>query len=127
MAVGPSQKNFFSFKKRCSATNMGLIGSNKRFLWAGVGAPGSMHDLTLLQCSDIFNEIEACHCIPHQVLMLPGGYGRIPFTTVGDAAFTSRSWLLKAFPDTCLNEDGKSLTKKLNVEDPILKRSLCVA
>ena len=46
-------KNFFSFKTRYSVTNMGLIGANKRFLWAGVGAPGSMHDSTLLQSSDI--------------------------------------------------------------------------
>ena len=40
-------KNFFSFKKRYSVTNMGLIASNKRFLWAGVGAPGSMQSLLL--------------------------------------------------------------------------------
>ena len=69
---------------------MGLIASNKRFLWAGVGAPGSMHDLTLFQSTDIFNAIETGHCIPHQVLELLG-YGQIPFTTVGDAAFPSRS------------------------------------
>ena len=61
-------KNCFSFKKRYSATNMGLIASNKRFLWAGVGAPGSMHDTTLLHSADIFSAIETSHCIPHQVL-----------------------------------------------------------
>lgn len=55
---------------------MGFIASNKRFLWAGVGAPGSMHDSTLLQSTDIFNAIETVHCIPNQVLELHG-YGQI--------------------------------------------------
>ena len=57
-------KNFFSFKKRYSVTNMGFIGANKRFLWAGVGAPGSVHDSTLLQSSEIFRSIESGHCLP---------------------------------------------------------------
>ena len=42
-------KNFFSFKKNYSMTNMGLIASNKLFLWEGVGALGSIYDSTLLQ------------------------------------------------------------------------------
>ena len=33
-------KNFYSFKKRYSVSSLGFIGSNKRFLWAAVGAPG---------------------------------------------------------------------------------------
>ena len=42
--VNTKLKNYFSFKKRYSVSNMGLIGSNKRFMWAAVGAPGSTHD-----------------------------------------------------------------------------------
>ena len=55
---------------------MGLIAANKRFLWAGVGAPGSMHDSTILQSSDIFNSIQEGQVLPYQVLKLPG-YGEI--------------------------------------------------
>ena len=33
-------KNFFSFKKRYSTNNLGLVGYNKRFLNAVIGAPG---------------------------------------------------------------------------------------
>lgn len=91
---------------------MGLIASNKRFFWAGVGAPGSMHDSTLLQSTDIFNAIETSHCIPHQVLELPG-YGQIPFTTVGDAAFPSCSWLIKAFSDSTKDAKEKNFNTKL--------------
>ena len=104
--------NFFSFKKRYSVTNMALIAANKRFLWAGVGAPGSMHDSTLLQSSEIFNSIEAGQCIPNQVLNLPG-YGEIPLATIGDAAFPSRSWLLKDFPDFANNTKEKNFNAKL--------------
>ena len=110
-------KNFFSFKKRYSVTNMGSIVSNKRFLWAGVGAPGSLHDSTLLQSTDIFNATETGHCIPHQVLELPG-YGQIPFTTVGDAAFPSFSWLIKAFPNSTKDAKEKNFNTKSSYKKP---------
>ena len=37
-------KNFYSYKKRHSVTNVGFIGHNKHFMWAAVSAPGSTHD-----------------------------------------------------------------------------------
>ena len=40
---------------------MGFIGSNKRFLWAAVGAPGSTHDSRLLKSCDLFAEIQQGH------------------------------------------------------------------
>ena len=46
--ISSNLKNFFNFKKRYSVTNMGLIAANKRFIWAGVGAPGSVHDSSLV-------------------------------------------------------------------------------
>ena len=56
--VSTNLKNFYSFKKRYSITNMALIGYNKRFLWADVGAPGSTHDARLLRTSRIYSDIE---------------------------------------------------------------------
>ena len=45
-------KQYFSFKKRYTVTNMGLISYNKRYLYAAVGASGSTHDSRLLKnCS----------------------------------------------------------------------------
>ena len=82
---------------------MGLIAANKRFLWAGVGAPGSIHDATLLKSSPIFNEIESGYVLPNCQINLPG-YGNIPLATVGDSAFPARSWLMKAFDDTTKNQ-----------------------
>jgi len=84
--ISSNLKNFFSFKKHYSVTNMCLTGCNKRFLWAGVGTPGSMHDSTILQSSDIFNVIEAGNYLPNKVLTLPG-YGEISFAALEDAAF----------------------------------------
>ncbi|KAK2547249.1 hypothetical protein P5673_032879 [Acropora cervicornis] len=64
------------FKKRLikcySVTNMGFVGANKRFLWADVGAPGSVHDSTLSQSSPIFTDIESGRVLPNNVLRLPG-------------------------------------------------------
>ena len=109
--ISSNLKNFYSFKKRYSITNMGLVGANKRFLWAGVGAPGSVHDSTL-KSSSIFNEIESGNVLPNKVLSLPR-YGEIPFTMVGDSAFPARSWLLKAYPDTTKDQKEKYFNIKL--------------
>lgn len=110
--ISSNLKNFFNFKKRYSVTNMGLVGANKRFLWAGVGVPGSVHDSTLLQSSPIFSEIESGHILPNNVLSLPG-YGEVPLAMVGDSAFPARSWLLKAYPDTTKNKKEKYFNVKL--------------
>ena len=91
-------KNFYSYKKRYSVTNMALIGHNKRFMFAAVGAPGSTHDSRLLKSCDIFSEIENGHVLPNSRLNLHP-YGEIPFATVGDSAFPNPSWLLKPFKD----------------------------
>ena len=71
--ISSNLKKKFNFKKRYCVTNKGLIAANKRFLWTGVGAPGSVHDSTLLQSSTIFYEIESGHVLPHNVLILPQG------------------------------------------------------
>ena len=52
-------EEFFNCNKRYSVTNKGLIAAHKIFLWAGVSAPGSVYDSTLLQSSSIFHEIES--------------------------------------------------------------------
>lgn len=38
--VSTTLKNFYSYKKRYSISNMGFIGYNMRFLWAAVDAQG---------------------------------------------------------------------------------------
>ena len=50
-------KQYFSFKKRYTVTNMGLISYNKRFLYAAVGAPGSTHDSRLLKNCSLYKKI----------------------------------------------------------------------
>ena len=110
--ISSNLKNFYNFKKRYSVTNMGFVGANKRFLWAGVGAPGSVHDSTLLQSSPIFTDIESGRVLPNNVLRLPG-HGEIPLRVVGDSAFPARPWLLKAYPDTTKNQKEVYFNKKL--------------
>ena len=40
-------------------------------------------------------------------------HGEIPFVTVGDSAFPSRVWLMKAFPDTTGDPAEINFNKKL--------------
>ena len=68
MYTSRNLKNFYNFKKPNSVTNMGFVGANKRFLGAGVGAPGSVHDSNLLQSSPIFTDIESGQVLPDNVL-----------------------------------------------------------
>ena len=83
--VSTKLKNYYSFKKRYSVSSMALVGANKRFLWAAVGAPGSTHDSRLLRSSDLYTEIQRGNVFPNTTLRLPE-HGDIPITTVGDSA-----------------------------------------
>ena len=96
--VSTKLKNFYSYKKRYSVTNMGFIGHNKRFMWAAVGAPGSTRDSRLLRSCGIYSEIEAGHVLPHRSLNLHPSV-EIPFTIVGNSAFPNHSWLLKPYKE----------------------------
>ena len=84
--VSTQLKNFYSYKRRYSVTNMAFIGYNKHFMWSAVGAPGSTHDSRLLQSCHIYHKIADGHVLPSMSLNLRP-YGKITFTTVGDSAF----------------------------------------
>ena len=99
-------KNYFSFKKRYSVSSMGFIASNKRFLWAAVGAPGSTHDSRLLRNCPLYKEIQKGNVFPNNLLHLRK-YGSIPVTTVGDSAFPRHTWLMKPY-----NENTTDLQKR---------------
>ena len=90
---------------------MGFVEANKRFLWADVGVPGSVHDSALLQSSPIFTDIESGRVLPYNVLRLPG-HGEIPLGVVADSAFPARPWLLKAYPDTTKKKTKRGILQQ---------------
>ena len=51
-------------------TNLGLIGYNKRFLYAAVGTSGSIHDARLLKESSIYSDIINGNVIPDRVVFI---------------------------------------------------------
>ena len=75
-------KSYYSFKKRYSMSTMGLVGYNKRFLNAPVGAPGSTHDARLLRNAPLFSEIVNGQTGPQCTFDL-GDLGEIPLLTKG--------------------------------------------
>ena len=112
--IGSKLKNHFSFKKRYSISNMGLVAYNKRFLAAAVDAPGSTHDARLLRHTDVFNDIIGGRVIPNKTITLGDSYGEIPFVTIGDSAFPRFAWLLKGFPETTRDMKENFFNEKLH-------------
>ena len=91
---------------------MGFIASNKRFIWAAVGAPGSVHDSRFLKSCDLFAEIQQGHVFPNTVLRTRE-YGDIPITTVGDSAFPRYTWLIKPYNENTRDPRKRHLNKRL--------------
>ena len=110
--INSQLKNYFSFKKRYSMTNLGLIGYNKRFLYAAVGAPGSTHDARLLKESSIYSDFISGNVIPDCVVQL-GDFGEIPLVTIGDSAFPQFAWLIKAYNENTRENQKKYSNKQL--------------
>ncbi len=110
--VGSKLKSYFSFKKRYSMSSLWLVGHNKRFLYAAVGAPGSTHDGRILRTSRLYQEIVAGKVIPNKGVDLQGS-GHIPLVTVADSAFPKHSWLLKAYTDETTDPQQRFFNKKL--------------
>ena len=110
--ISTKLKNYFSFKKRYSVSSMGFIGSNKRFLWAAVGAPGSTHDSRLLRSCPLYNEIQQGNIFPNTVLNLRK-HGNIPVTTVGDSAFPRHTWLMKPYNENTTDPPKRYFNKRL--------------
>ena len=93
-------------------TNLGLIGYNKRFLYAAVGAPGSTHDARLFKESSIYSDIINGNVIPDRVVQL-GDIGEIPLVTIGDSDFSQFAWLIKAYNENTRDNQKKYFNKRL--------------
>ena len=110
--ISSKLKNYFSFKKRYTMKNMGLIGYNKCFLYAAVGAPGSTLDARLLRCTTLYRDILAGGAIPdHQITL--GDFGNIPLVTIGDNTFPKFSWLLKSYDEKMTEQQQCNFNKRL--------------
>ena len=92
--------------------NLGLIGYNKRFLYAAVGAPWSTHNARLLKESPIYSDIINRNVIPDRVVQL-GDFGEIPLVTIGDRAFPQFAWLINAYNENTRDNQKKYSSKRL--------------
>ena len=101
--VSSKLKSYFSFKKRCSMSNPGLVSYSKTFLYCAVGAPGSTHDERMCNFA-IYQKIVTGHV---------GEHGKIPLVTVGDTAFLKHAWLIKVFHEDTSDRRENFFNKKL--------------
>ncbi|CAH3030183.1 unnamed protein product [Porites evermanni] len=91
--VSTKLKNYFSFKKRYSVSSLGFIASNKRFLWAAVGAPGSTHESRLLKSCDLFADIQQGRIFP--------------------SSHSNYTWLMKPYSESTRDPRKRYLNKRL--------------
>ena len=110
MYVDTRLKSFYSFKKRYTISNMGLISFNKRLLYAAVGASGRAHDARSLKNCSLYNKIIEGAILPQKAVNL-GNFGEIPFVTIGDRAFPKHSWLIKAYDEKTADMQEKYFNK----------------
>ena len=110
--VSSKMKSYFSFKKRYSMSNLGLVSYNKKLLHCAVGAPGCNHDARMLRNSTVYQKIVTWNAIPDIVIDL-GGHGKIPLVTVGDTVFPKHAWLIKVFREDTSDRTEKYFNKKL--------------
>ena len=91
---------------------MGLVGFDKRFLYATVGAPGSTHYARLLRHTFLFKNILNGGAIPDKRIEL-GDFGTVPLVTVGYNAFPIFAWLLKAYGDKTKDSQQRFFNKRM--------------
>ena len=111
--VSSKLKSYFSFKKRYSMSNLGLVSYNNKFLYCEFRAPGSTHNAGILRNFAIYQKIATGHAIPDRVIDL-GQHGKIPLITVGDTAFPKHAWLIKVFHEDTSDRREKYFNKKLS-------------
>ena len=103
--VSSKLKSYFSFKKRYSMSNLGLVSYNKKFLYWAVGAPGSTHDARMLRNSAIYQKIVTGHAIPDRVIDL----GQPAFGNCWRHSFFEARLVDKGFPRRCVQQKGEVL------------------
>ena len=94
-------------------SNLGLVGYNKRFLYCGVGAPGSTHDSRMLRSTSLYEKIISGNIIPDKGITL-GDFGNIPLVTIGDTAFPKHVWLLKGYNQDTSDPKQRYFSTKLS-------------
>ena len=112
VCVSTKLKNFYSFKKRYTISNMGLIGHNKWFLAATVNAPGSTQDARLLKSTEVFEGILDGKVFLNKSINLGDKFDEILLVMIGDSAFPRYAWLVKGLSDTRPNEKETLFMKR---------------
>ena len=67
-----AMKQHFDYKGFYSIVLMALVDGKYRFIWASVGAPGNTHDSTLIQSTELWNNIVDGKVIPNFVQEVEG-------------------------------------------------------
>ena len=78
-----ARREYYNFKIFYSIVLMGMVDAKRRFLWAAVGLPGSVHDATTLQTSKMY-QLKDGDLLPQMYNMVNGE--KVPPIILGNSA-----------------------------------------
>lgn len=102
-----SGSSYYNYKGFFSIVLLGLVDANYKFLWANVGARGSMSDAGIFNESSLEPALrEGTFGLPRPD-RLPNDNQDTPYFIVGDDAFPLRSYLVKPYSHRFLSHDER--------------------
>ena len=105
-------KEYRNFKIFYSIVLMGIVDSNYKFIWASCGIPGNTHESAIFQSSQLYFDITEHDIIP-RINNTEDGVDIHPML-IGDSAFPFRTWLLKPYTKSVLDEHQRYFNYRLS-------------
>ena len=90
---------------------MALVDAKQRFMWASSGFPGNSHDAIIFQSTGLYAEVEEGKIID-QIAKVQDVQNIYPMT-IGDSAFSFKTWLMKPYTNAVLTEKQQYLNFRL--------------
>lgn len=105
---------YFNYRGFHSVVLLALVDAEYKFLFVGIGSPGSGSD------GGIFSHTPLRHAFEGDTLgvpdpqPLPGSEEPVPYFIIGDDAFPLRSWLMKPFSQRGLDPQKRNFNCRLS-------------
>ena len=98
---------YHNYKGFFSVVLLALVDSDYKFLWIGVGHPGSMSDAQIFNNSELRQKIEDGTIGFPAPQPIPGEQRPLPYFILGDDAFAMKTWLMKPQSRRNMNHDQR--------------------
>ena len=105
---------FYNYKGFFSIILLAVVDANYKFIWANVGADGSVSDAGVFNNSRLRPALEQGRLGFPPPEPLPGDDKDIPYFLIGDDAFPLREWMQKPYSQRGLEQDQRVFNYRLS-------------